>query len=165
MKNKSILLSAILFLTTCSTKAMQWRSQKSGELSLTRSARAIGDGIQSMLSDPATLTSSACLVGWHVATTKAKTGFFDANTYKEPQVIYSLVGGVVGKTIRSTINVDSYEKLPSPIRVVLSNPFLTTYIGLHCYYRFKEFKNNPLPIVAETGLLAVHLLSRPWWNS
>jgi len=136
------------------------KGKGSGELSLSTNFRAISDGVSSVLSDPSTVASSAILVGWHSVTNNAKSGIFDSNAVRDPQVIYSLAGGIIGKTIKSTITKESYNKLYSPFKLILSHPFLSTYVGLHCYFRFNEIKNNPGPCIAEAALLGVHFFAK-----
>lgn len=155
---KLVLLTSCL-LVSISLKAMK---KQSGELSLSNNVHAISNGVSTMLSDPSTLTSSVCTIGWHSITNNSKSGFFDTSALKDPHVIYSIAGGIVGKTIKHTITHESFRKLPSPIQVVLANPFLSTYVGLHCYFRYNEFKNNPVPFIGEAALLGIHFLSRQW---
>ncbi len=158
-KNYKIVLLTSCLLLSISLQAM---NKKSGGLSLSTNASAISDGIGNMLSDPSTLTSSLCTIAWHSINNNARSGFFDSNTLKDPHVMYSIAGGIIGKTIKSTITHESFKKLPSPIQVVIANPFLSTYVGLHCYFKYNEIKNNPLPYLGEIGLLGVHFLSKQW---
>lgn len=152
-------ISKFFFITICFVVIQTYGMDKDkGSLSIIKLAQSVSNGATKTISGP--LLSGLAVAGWYSITNNSRPGICDSNTYKNPQVIYPILGGIVGKTIKNTIDQQSYDQLPRPLQLVLSNPFLCVYTTLHIALNYKDITKNPLPYIGETALLATHLLAQ-----